>query len=129
MNEAWPEWPVCSLAELGDPDARDFLVGDGEWPFRGFVLQRDGALHAYANICPHRRHPLDFPPGRFLTEQGKLIRCGSHGALFLSETGECVFGPCVGQSLLKLDLRVEAGTILVRAPDSLQGAGPIAGTI
>lgn len=119
----WPEWTVCARADLDDPGARGFETGSGDWPFRGFVLLRDGEIHAYANICPHRRHPLDYPPDNFLAEGGQLIRCASHGAIFEPESGLCLAGPCGGQSLLKLECREEQGMIKVRAPDSLQDPG------
>jgi len=119
----WQEWPVCSFKSIGPNCARGFHAGEGDWPFRGFVVRRDDRVFAYANICPHRRHPLDSMPHQFLVEDGRLIRCGSHGALFTSETGECVFGPCVGDQLMRLCVRVdEQGDVLVRCPDNLQEA-------
>ena len=127
MND-WPEWPVCRRSELGDPGGRSFEVGGGTWPFRGFVIQLKGELRAFANICPHLSHPLDMLPDEFLVDEGELIRCASHGALFDADSGECVFGPCVGQSLLALDAEVDAdGRVIVRAPASLRDAGEIIG--
>ena len=83
--------------------------------------RRNGEVFAYANICPHARHPLDMLPEEFLAQDGSMIRCMSHGAMFLPETGECVFGPCVGASLLRLEHRLDDdGCIHVRAPDSLR---------
>lgn len=114
----WPEWPVARLTDLPDPGARGFLVGDGEWPFRGFVVHKDGEFSAYANVCPHARHPLDFPADRFLTPDGELLRCASHGALFEPLTGKCVLGPCVGRYLLRLEVRVHEDRLWVRAPAS-----------
>ena len=116
----WPEWEVCRVADLGDPGARGFETGDGDWPFRGFVVRLDGALYAYANICPHRGHPLDMPMDHFLADRGRLIQCASHGALFVAETGECVAGPCAGRGLLVLACRERQGQVMVRAPVSLQ---------
>jgi nitrite reductase/ring-hydroxylating ferredoxin subunit len=116
----WPERPVMRIAELGDPDAKGFSVGDGDWPFRGVIVNKDGEFFAYANVCPHRRHPLDLVPDAFLTENGNQIRCASHGALFVPETGACVAGPCMGFGLLELPSRLGSdGTIYVRAPDSM----------
>ncbi|MDH3511446.1 MAG: Rieske (2Fe-2S) protein [Gammaproteobacteria bacterium] len=127
--DPWPEWPICRLDELTDPDARGFYVGEEEWPFRGFIVRKGQSIFAYANICPHRRHPLDFLPDAFLVEDGKLIRCASHGALFDPENGLCVFGPCQGDSLLQLATRLDGtGTILVSAPASLREVGPISGS-
>ena len=126
---SWPEWPIFRLEELTDPDARGFYVGEGDWPFRGFIVRNGQDVFAYANICPHRRHPLDFLPDAFLVEDGKLIRCASHGALFDPETGLCVLGPCQGESLMRLAFRLDStGTIYVTAPASLRDAGPIIGS-
>jgi len=119
--DVWPERQVMHSDELGDPDARSFSVGDGDWPFSGFVVCRDGQLYAYANICPHRRHPLELEPHAFLVNNGSLIRCASHGALFIPETGECLAGPCTGHSLIALPCRSEPdGTIWVNAPTTLR---------
>lgn len=125
----WTEWPICRFGDLDDPGAKGFYVGDGDWPFRGFVVRQGKRIFAYANICPHRRHPLDFLPDAFLVEDGRLIRCSSHGALFEPATGACVVGPCHGESLLSLASRQdETGTIFVTAPASLRDAGPIIGS-
>jgi nitrite reductase/ring-hydroxylating ferredoxin subunit len=123
-SDAWPEWPVMRLDNLGDPDARGFSVGDGDWPFRGVIVKKGGEFFAYANVCPHRRHPLDLVPDAFLTDNGNQIRCASHGALFVPETGECVAGPCVGFGLLVLpSWLAQDGTICIRAPDRMLAIG------
>ncbi len=120
-REAWPEWRVMHIGELGDPDARSFSIGDGDWPFKGFIVHRQGQIVAYANICPHRRHPLDLEPHAFLVDNGNLIRCASHGALFCPESGACLSGPCAGRSLIGLPCRLEPdGTIRVNAPATLR---------
>jgi len=117
VSEAWPEWRVMHMDELGDPDARSFSVGNDDWPFNGFVVRKNGRIVAYANICPHRRHPLELEPHNFLVDNGNLIRCASHGALFCPETGACLIGPCVGRNLATLPCRLDSdGTICVRAP-------------
>jgi nitrite reductase/ring-hydroxylating ferredoxin subunit len=118
---AWSEWPICHVTSISDPGAHGFLIGDGDWPFRGFVVRNGDSVHAYANICPHARHPLDLLPDAFLSSDGGMIRCGSHGALFKTNTGECVVGPCVGANLLRLDLRIDADDMVqVRAPVSMR---------
>ncbi|MEO8443963.1 MAG: Rieske (2Fe-2S) protein [Gammaproteobacteria bacterium] len=110
---------VARLADLGDPGAREFLVGEGDWPFRGFLVQVDGQLRAYANVCPHKQHPLNLSDDEFLVPGHKLLRCASHGALFEPETGLCVFGPCAGRSLTPLECWVVDGEVWVKSPDSL----------
>ena len=119
MSE-WPEWSVCDVAQVDDPGARSFEVGGGTWPFRGFVVRRNGEVRAFANICPHLSHPLDMLPDEFFSRDGRVLRCMSHGALFDPESGYCIVGPCAGDSLLQLECRVEDGRVCVRAPDNLQ---------
>lgn len=118
------EHVACRFDELADPGAREFVVGAGEWPFHGFVVRRAGVVYAYANVCPHKGHPLNLADDDFLvTVQGggPMLRCASHGALFVPENGLCVFGPCSGRSLRQLPCRVQDGAVLVRAPDSRLG--------
>jgi len=37
-----------------------------------------------------------------------LIQCATHGALFRIRDGYCVAGPCAGQGLIPLEVKVEA---------------------
>lgn len=116
----WPEHAACRLDQLPDPGAREFFVGEGDWPFRGLVVRRQGQVHAYANNCPHKNHPLNLADDDFLVKVpggGELLHCASHGALFVPENGLCVVGPCAGRSLTRLACRVADGVVLVRAPD------------
>ena len=46
-------------------------------------------------------------PDRYLTREGDLILCGTHGALFRPDDGLCVGGPCAGKSLTPWPVRVE----------------------
>jgi nitrite reductase/ring-hydroxylating ferredoxin subunit len=117
---AWQEWPVCLQSQLADPGARSFEVGEGTWPFRGFVLQQRGEIRAFANICPHLSHPLDMLPDEFFAQDGESLRCMSHGALFDSQSGLCTLGPCAGEALLRLEHRVDGDQIWVCAPETLQ---------
>ena len=104
---------VCHLDELQEGSARGFTVGEGDWPLRGFVLRAAGAVRAYVNHCPHAGHPLNLRPHRFLTADGSLIVCASHGALFEKATGYCVAGPCAGRSLTPLAVELRDGWVLL----------------
>ena len=115
----WPEWPVCATEALPGDGALAFEVGEGDWPLRGFLVHRGGVLRAYANICPHKRYPLNLAEHDFLVPGQALLRCAHHGALFEVETGLCLVGPCAGRRLLALELREDGGRVLVRAPESL----------
>jgi nitrite reductase/ring-hydroxylating ferredoxin subunit len=112
------EWAVVKLGALADPGALEFSVGNGEWPFRGFLVRFHGKVYAYANVCPHQRHPLNLTPTGFFTLDRAELLCASHGAIFKPETGECVGGPCLGKSLKKLATRIEDEFVYVTAPDA-----------
>ena len=101
---------ICPLDRLSDPGSFGFtLEFDGE-RIEGFVVKRDGECFAYRNSCPHTGSPLDWVEHQFLDLDGALIQCSTHDARFLIDTGECVFGPCPGQSLeaLSIALRDDA---------------------
>jgi nitrite reductase/ring-hydroxylating ferredoxin subunit len=46
-----------------------------------------------------------------------FIQCSTHGALFKPGTGECIAGPCQGDALSALDIRLHDGEVQVRVPD------------
>lgn len=115
MNEQ--EIAVGRLDEIGDPGCREFTIGDGDWPFRGFVVRRGEAVYAYQNVCVHVGHPLNWTPDRFLTKDGTALICASHGATYEIETGYCYAGPGNGRSLRKVDAWISGGVVYVRGPD------------
>ena len=104
---------LCTLAELDETGSRGFAVGEGDWPLRGFIVKTPQGIAAFVNYCPHAGHPLNFKPHKFLTPDGGLILCGSHGALFVRDTGLCVLGPCAGQSLTKIPVEVVSGFVML----------------
>ena len=111
---------VAELGAIPEPGALEFRVGDGDWPFRGFVVRWQGEVYAYTNSCAHVGHPLNLRPDGFFNADNSLLICGSHGALFEPDTGLCVGGPCAGARLQALKCRVEAGKVLVFSPASMR---------
>ena len=112
MNSLLPAGTLLArLAELPDGAAREFALTDSEWPLTGFLVRVGNAVHAYLNRCPHALRQLNFQPNRFLNPDGTLIQCCSHGALFERDTGLCVAGPCVGESLRRLPVTLANGEI------------------
>ena len=109
---------VGRLEELADPDCREFSIGEGDWPFRGFVVRRGDEVYAYQNFCMHAGHPLNWQPDRFLTKDESAIICASHGALYDIESGDCFAGPCTGRSLRKVAVDIRDGVIYVTGPTS-----------
>lgn len=112
MNEVFIR--LCRLDELPDPSSRQFRWGEGVWPLEFFAVRRGKQVFGYVNQCPHAGHQLNWMPDRFLTQEGDLILCNSHGARFRIEDGLCVEGPCPGESLKAIRLEVRDGKIVVR---------------
>ena len=102
---------ICTLDRLDDPGSYGFSVEFAGEQVDGFVVRRDNECFAYLNTCPHTGAPLDWVEHQFLDVEGALIQCAVHDARFLIDTGECVFGPCPGESLQALPLQVQDGEV------------------
>lgn len=90
---------LCATSELLEGQSRGFTIGE----LKVIAVRRDGRTYLYENRCPHRGVPLEWRADQFLDDSGSLLQCATHGALFLIESGECVAGPCAGQTLRQLD--------------------------
>ena len=112
------EVEVGPLGELEDPGCREFSIGRGDWPFRGFVVRKGGEVFAYQNVCAHVGHPLNWSPNKFLTKDKSAIICASHGATYEIESGDCVAGPGSGGALKKVEVSVRDGVVYVTGPDN-----------
>jgi nitrite reductase/ring-hydroxylating ferredoxin subunit len=117
LSEA--EVVVCKFDELTDPGSKEFRIGDGDWPFKGFVVRKGDEIFAYQNYCMHVGHPLNWQPDSFLTKDGSQIICASHGAIYEIESGVCVSGPCRGKLLRPVVAEIRAGEVVVRGPATL----------
>jgi nitrite reductase/ring-hydroxylating ferredoxin subunit len=99
------------LAELPDGATCEFALNESDWPLTGFLVRVGDSVHAYLNRCPHALRQLNFRPGGFLSPDGTLLQCSSHGALFEKDTGLCVGGPCAGESLRRLPVALAGGEL------------------
>jgi nitrite reductase/ring-hydroxylating ferredoxin subunit len=113
------EVAVCRLDELDDPGCKEFQIGEGDWPFKGFVVRQGDAVYAYQNFCMHAGHPLNWRPDGFLTGDGSQIICASHGAIYEIGSGECVAGPCPGKKLRPVEVEVKDGAVVARGPTTV----------
>ena len=99
------------MAQLSDPGSYGFSLDSGAGRIDGFVVLRDGECFGYRNSCPHTGSPLDWVDHQFLDIEGALIQCAVHDARFLIESGECVSGPCPGESLESLPIELRDDNI------------------
>lgn len=116
---------VPGAGVLAHGEAKTFSFRrDGE-ELEGFVMRHGDGLVAYVNKCPHWNVDLDMGIGTFYAAKVDRIFCRNHGALFEPATGHCDMGPCAGQGLEKLELRVEgdAAVVLVPGGESIDRTG------
>lgn len=99
-----------SIEDGGLAEAEALLDGDAE----SLIIHRSGAsVRAWLNVCPHAGRRLDWAPGKFLkSKEGHLI-CAAHGASFELERGDCIAGPCRGDSLRAVAVEVRDGQVVL----------------
>ena len=103
---------LCALSEIADPGTYEFSWGEGSWPLSLFVVRRGDAVFGFVNRCPHAGHELNLRPNDFLTSDGELLMCRSHGARFRLEDGFCVLGPCPGARLTAFGVEIIDGSVV-----------------
>lgn len=99
-----------SIEDGGFAEVEASLDGDAE----SLIIHRSGAnARAWLNVCPHAGRRLDWAPGKFLkSKEGHLI-CAAHGASFELERGDCIAGPCRGDSLRAVAVEVRDGQVVL----------------
>jgi len=104
------------LQDIPDGSARGFDPGD-ECEDALFVVRRGSQLYAYRDRCPHQGARLPWRRDAYLNRDGTRIVCYAHGAEFDVESGLCLLGPCLGQSLDPVNLEITSqGEIHVGNP-------------
>jgi len=104
---------LCRLDELDDPGSCGMTVTHGGQPHDVFVVRQGEQVFGYLNSCPHTGGPLDWLPDQFLNLDKDYIQCATHDALFKLHDGECVAGPCKGDSLAAVPVIIEAGDVVM----------------
>jgi len=87
----------------------------GEERLAVMALRRGDALQVWHNACPHAGRRLDYAPGKFLMQGGRLV-CAAHGAQFSLDDGACVDGPGRGGRLAALEVSRATAGWCVRLP-------------
>ena len=77
------------------------------------VLRWQGQVRAWQDWCPHwQTGPLAWRRDAYFSGDGQALMCHAHGARFDPLSGLCTLGPCLGQALRPVALRLDpAGTI------------------
>jgi nitrite reductase/ring-hydroxylating ferredoxin subunit len=97
---------LCQLDELPDGGARGF-----DPQCRGqdslLVVRQGRRLFGYADACPHHGTPMAWRKDAYLNAARDRIVCAAHGAQFEIDTGRCTLGPCLGETLTPVPLRLD----------------------
>ena len=97
-----------SIEDGGFAEVEALLDGDAE----SLIVHRDGHdVRAWLNVCPHAGRRLDWAPGKFLKSREGHLVCAAHGASFELARGDCVAGPCRGDSLRAVAVEVRDGQV------------------
>ena len=103
---------LCRADEIGEGRARGFdLDGDGEDTL--FVVRVGGRLSAWRNRCPHQGAAMALRRDVYLNASGDRIVCYAHGAEFSPDSGVCLVGPCLGQSLQPATTEIDQDGALI----------------
>lgn len=108
---------VARVREVTPGSVKKFWLICQKYRLDGFLINDRGEYHAYVNRCRHMPTPLDFVRDEFISEDGRFLRCYTHGALYEFSTGLCIDGPCKGESLYRLPVRIDGGEVLVGCPE------------
>jgi nitrite reductase/ring-hydroxylating ferredoxin subunit len=73
----------------------------------------ENTVHTYLNRCPHLGIPLAWNQSQLWDSQGQHLQCSAHAALFIPATGECISGPCQGDSLWSVSCSIANGAVLI----------------
>ena len=94
MAEQGETIPLCNSCDLRDGgEAVPFDVAYAGQTCRAFAIRHEGRVHAYLNRCAHVAMEMDWQPNRFFDDSGRWLLCGTHGAVYQPDTGECAGGP------------------------------------
>lgn len=100
---------LCALTDLDATGAKGINLGGTGI----FVVRSDEGVFGYVNSCPHIGVPLDMEPDEFISDFGDEIICSTHGARFRIQDGECVSGPCTGDVLEPVAVKVEDNQVVL----------------
>ena len=98
---------ICDLDDLSELSCIEFCVKNDFGLKDAFLIYFKQHCYAYENSCPHTGVNLNWQKGQFFSFDELYVQCSLHGALFEPGTGTCIYGPCLGQKLKKLEITIE----------------------
>ncbi len=77
------------------------------------LTRRQGWPRCWLNVCPHAGRSLNWAPDQFLKDPDGNLICAAHGAVFETDQGSCISGPCKGDQLTEVAVEEYQGAILL----------------
>jgi nitrite reductase/ring-hydroxylating ferredoxin subunit len=94
---------LCRGDELGEGQSRGFDPW-GEGRDTVLLVRHGGDVYGWRDACPHHGGtPMAWRKNEYLNADRNRIVCAAHGAQFDIASGKCTLGPCLGQSLQRVD--------------------------
>jgi nitrite reductase/ring-hydroxylating ferredoxin subunit len=95
---------LCAQADLGECRSLGFDPwGDGRDTV--LLVRHGGEVYGWRDACPHHGGtPMAWRKNEYLNADRNRIVCAAHGAQFDIASGKCALGPCLGQSLQRVDI-------------------------
>jgi naringenin degradation protein FdeD len=112
-----PAIALCKLDDIAEGESRGFdPFADGRDLV--FAVRRGNTVRVDRNRCPHQGASMPWRKNAYLNSDRTRIVCSAHGAQFDIDTGSCVLGAALGQSLERIETRIDQhGTIEARLPE------------
>ena len=111
---------LCQLTEIPENSG---LAVDCEGPDgrrRIVIFRTNSGPKAYLDICPHQGRSFEFAPGEYLLDERDTLICPHHGASFELASGSCLSGPCQGDRLSRVEIKL-IGSAVHLAETKAQG--------
>ncbi|MEO0324567.1 MAG: Rieske 2Fe-2S domain-containing protein [Myxococcota bacterium] len=80
------------------------------------LLDAEGTLRVWVNLCRHIPIPLDSGSREFWDRDRRQLICLTHGATYRLADGLCTAGPCKGERLQAVPHELRDGSIVLFEP-------------
>lgn len=107
------KYPLGPASDIAVAGSKQYSIQHAGETLELFVIEQAGKFHAYENHCPHIGVNLNWQTDVFLNFEQTHIQCSTHGAQFRIDDGLCEWGPCLGQSLRQLELKLVDGQLIL----------------
>ena len=108
---------VGRLAKLPHGTTKKFKLRCQGNTVEGLLVGYEDKIFAYVNRCCHISLSMDWVDNQFFTEDKRHLVCANHGATYEPTTGECIWGPCLGEFLQSVPIKIDKGNILAFCPE------------